>query len=224
MIARLRFARELELASREFARVRLELAHADSSALSILTPVRERAAAGKASAYVWIAAMLERVVRDSLTTAIREISAQAPVFRDLRLSLFALLCDGDFDSISAKSKSAAWEKKITLLERTMDPTVAVLSEHVLPLDGRTIRAEHFDAIWLVLGLQRSSTPSPLHRVALKELADGRNEVAHGNEDPVTFGRRKATSDLLKLIGRVEDVVTHLLSGLDEYLDKQHYKR
>jgi hypothetical protein len=219
-----RFGLELSLASRELTRVRQDVAHSDSGVLSALTPVRERAAASRASAYVWLAAMLERVVRDSLVAAFKEISSHAPTYRDYRLSLFALLCESDFESVVAKSRSGAWGKKVAMLERTMDGGTAVLSEHILPLDGRTIRADHFDAIWLVLGIPGSSTPGPLHRIALGELADGRNEVAHGHQDPVGFGRKKATSDLLKLADRVDEVILHFLSGLDEYIVNRRYKR
>lgn len=219
-----RFTPELALASRELARIRLEVAHSDSALLSPVTPIRERAAASKASAYVWLAAMLERVVRDSLVTSFREISTHAPKYRDLRLSLFALLCEGEFESVASRARGSAWERKVGLLERTSESGAAALSEHVLPLDGRTIRADHLDAIWLVLGLPGQSTPGPLHRVALKDLADGRNEVAHGHFDPVLFGRSKASSDLIKLTNRLDEVIAHLLSCLDAYIDNRQYIR
>lgn len=168
--------------------------------------------------------MLERVVKDAIKATLREIAARAPALKDLRLSLFTLICDSQFESMVSQSKSNAWETKIALLQRTVDPAPALFPEHVLPLDGKTIRAEHFDAIWLVLGLPSSSTPSAVHRLALKELAEGRNEVAHGDQDPVSFGRIKATVDLLNLVNRVDDIVIHLLSRLDEYIEKRIYER
>lgn len=220
----MRFASELTVADKEIARVRLEVAHADSAVMSPLTPIQERAAASRAAAYVWLAATLERIVRDAIQTTLREISVVSPPLRDLRLSLFALLCEGEFDSISTRSRNKSWEAKINVFQRTMESTPTVLSEAILPLDGRTIRAEHFDTIWLVLGLPNDSTPSPIHRIALRDLADGRNEVAHGHKDPVAFGRRKATTDLLKLAMRIEEVITHLLTGLDAYIDGRLYVR
>ncbi|WP_141243353.1 MAE_28990/MAE_18760 family HEPN-like nuclease [Bordetella genomosp. 1] len=220
----MRFNDELERSSREFARIRTEIQNSDSEALSPLTLVRERAVATRAAAYVWLAATLERIVRDALCTAFREISATSPVQQDLRLSLFALLCEGDFASVASRSRSNSWETKIALFQRTVATGPAVLSDEILPLDGRTIRAEHFDTIWLVLGMTAPSVPSPLHRIALKELADGRNEVAHGHDDPVRFGRAKATKDMLNLVARVDDVVTHLLANLDKYVSHKLYLR
>lgn len=220
----MRFTAELTLASRELSRIRADIAHADAAVISALSPIQERGAAVRASAYVWLAALLERIVRGALQTTLREISLLAVPFRDLRFSLFALMCDSEFASISDRSRSTSWEQKIAVFLRTAEPGPAQLPEDVLPLDGRTIRGEHFDTIWLVLGLSTPAVPSPLHRIALKALADGRNEVAHGHIDPVTFGRSKATSDMLAIARRVDEVILHLLVALDDYVDKKHYSR
>lgn len=220
----MRFASELSIAAKELSRIRADIAHADVSAISPFTPVQERAAASRAAAYVWLAATLERVVRDALQDTVREISLLGPPLRDLRLSLFSLICESDFYSVSSRNRSNAWGSKIGLFLRTTEATPTTLSEDVLPLDGRTIRAEHFDTIWLVLGIPSASMPTPLHRIALKDLADGRNVVAHGHKDPVSFGRTKVTVDMLRLTTRVDDVITHLLTELDAYIDRRLFLR
>lgn len=220
----MRFAAELSLVTREFSRVRAEIIHADVADLSPLTPMQEKAAASRATAYIWIAATLERVVRDALKAAIREISSGNSSMRDIRLSLFSLICDSEFASIANRNRSAVWVQKVEMFARTEVTSPAVLSEDALPLDGKTIRADHFDTIWLVFGLANPSVPTPRHRFALKDLADGRNEVAHGHQDPVSFGRKKATSDLLRLTNQIDEVVSHLLAALDAYIDEKHYIR
>jgi len=178
----------------------------------------------RAWAYVWLAALLERIVRDALQATFREITQLAIPVKDLKFSLFSLLCDAEFASIADRSRSNSWEQKIAVFLRTSEAKPALLAENILPLDGRTIRGEHFETIWLVLGLSTPSVPSPLHRIALKDLADGRNEIAHGHMDPVTFGRSKATNDMLGIAKRVEEVIVHLLGSLDAYVDKKQYTR
>lgn len=220
----MRYIAQLEITEKELARIRSEIMHADTAAISRINPLQERAAATRAAAYVWLSAILERVVRESLQSTLREISAASLPLKDLRLSLFSLICEGDFESVATRNRSNAWDTKIALFAKTADATPTILSEHILPLDSRTIRAEHFDVIWLVLGLSNRSLPSPIHRIALKDLAEGRNEVAHGNIDPVSFGRAKATADILNLTKRVDDVITHLLTGLDVYLDHRFFVR
>jgi hypothetical protein len=205
----MRYSAELTLAARELARIRADIAHADAAVISSSSPIQERGAAVRAAAYVWLAALLERIVRDALQATLREISLLTIPVKHLRFSLFSLLCDAEFASIAERSRSNSWEQKIAVLLRTAEANPAFLSEDILPLDGRTIRGEHFDTIWLVLGLSAPSVPSPLHRIALKDLADGRNEVAHGHIDPVTFGRSKATSDMIRIATRVDEVTCPL---------------
>ena len=220
----MRFTSELMLATRELARIRADIAHADTAVISPSSPVQERGAAVRASAYVWLAALLERITRDALQATLREITQLAVPVKDLRFSLFSLLCDAEFASIADRSRNSSWEQKIAVFLRTAEAKPALLAENILPLDGRTIRSEHFDTIWLVLGIGAPSVPSPLHRIALKDLADGRNEIAHGHIDPVTFGRSKATNDMLGIAKRVEEVIVHLLGSLDAYVDKKLYTR
>ncbi|MBU9453649.1 hypothetical protein KTE10_07325 [Burkholderia multivorans] len=220
----MRFTSELMLATRELARIRADIAHADTAVISPSSPIQERGAAVRASAYVWLAALLERIVRDSLQATLREITQLAVPVRDLRFSLFSLLCDAEFASIADRSRSSSWQQKIAMFVRTAEAEPAQLAENILPLDGRTIRGEHLDTIWLVLGLNAPSVPSPLHRIALKDLADGRNEIAHGHIDPVTFGRSKATNDMLGIAKRVDEVILHLLGSLDAYVEKKQYTR
>lgn len=219
-----RFVPALAHASREVTRIRTEISHADAIALSPSSVVRERAVAHRAAAYVWLAAALESVVRAALQEAAREISSLSIPSKQLRVSLFSLICDAEFASIADRSRQATWDAKTKLLSRVLEDAPAALSEEILPLDGRTIRAEHFDTIWTVLGLAGHSLPSPRHRFALKDLADGRNEVAHGHQDPVSFGRTKATVDMLRLIDRVDDVMTHFLVQLDDYLATKSFAR
>lgn len=220
----LRFASELSLLGQELGRIRQDLAHCDGQALGKNPLLQQRAAASKAAAYVWVAAALERVVSDALRSTILEISGLKIPSNRLRPSLFALMCDAEFNSVRSLSRKNSWRKRIELLGRLMDPAAAAIPDGVVPLDSRTVTAEHFDDIWLVLGVGACGVPSAKHRLALRDLADGRNEVAHGHKDPVTFGRKKAFTDLLRLVNAIEDVVTDYLVTLDTYLSSQSYLR
>lgn len=220
----MRFATELGWADREIARVRADLIKADAAEISSSVDVREMAATSKAAAYVWLAAILERIVRDSLQTTLREISVARRPFKEVRLSLFALACDAEFQSIADRSRGNSWQQRINAFLKTVDGSNATFSEEVLPTDGRTIRGEHFDIIWLVFGLVTPSLPTPLHRIALKDLADGRNLVAHGHEDRVTFGRKKASADLIRLSTQVDEIITHYLASLDSYVGLNAFLR
>ena len=97
----IRFGSELTLASREITRIRGDIAHADAIALAS-AGTRERAAAHRAAAYVWLASILERVVRTALQATMREISSLAIPSKNVRVSLFSLICDAEFASVVAR--------------------------------------------------------------------------------------------------------------------------
>jgi hypothetical protein len=70
----------------------------------------------------------------------------------------------------------------------------------------------------------SALPAVRHALALNDLADGRNDVAHGRVAPIAFGRRKVTSDVLRIVDYVEDFGTNLVVAIDEYLSQRQYLR
>lgn len=220
----MRFAAELGKIGTDLAWMRQELAYLDVSDLGGSMPARARNDAAKAFMYVCLAALVERVVRDALRQTVRELSGLALPQSALRTSLFSLLCDAELQSIADRRKQTTWSTRVGMLSRLVASDVAVFSEDILPLDGRTIREDHLEAIWLVLGLAGKAIPGIQHELALRDLANGRNEVAHGHSDPVTFGRTKTVSDLQKLVERVEQVLLHLLAALDTYLGSGAYKR
>jgi hypothetical protein len=192
--------------------------------ISAVSTLRDRAAATKAFIYVWLSAILEKAVKDSLTALLVELNSAGVSQDKVRSSLFSLLCEPELDSISDRKRQLGWESRVALFARVIDKTPAKFLPQILPLDNRTLRGEHFDTIWLVFGLPGTSLPSHLHRAALLDLAEGRNEVAHGTTQPVSFGKAKATSDLVKLASRVEDVICHLVIALEDFIAKKHYVR
>lgn len=219
-----RFSSGLTYATREFARVRNDVNHADAAEISSALPIRERSAALKASVYVWLAATLERVVNESLRELLLEINASGVTQNAIRTSLFGLICDAEFASISDRNRQTSWPMRTAIFGRLVDPTPPNFSPDTLPLDGRTLRAEHFETLWLVFGFPGPALPDPRHRTALKDLAEGRNNVAHGNVDPVIFGKAKATSDVRNLTNHIEDITSHLFATMDDYLNRQLYRR
>jgi hypothetical protein len=85
-------------------------------------------------------------------------------------------------------------------------------------DGHTISLDHFDAMWLALGLAGNWYPSLIHRQAITEVQSRRNEVAHWDIDPVRIGAGRTCNDLIQLISRVTETVEQVMLSLLEFLD------
>jgi hypothetical protein len=206
---------------------RWELRNADPLEISSSPERRAQAARAKAAAYVFIAAALERCFKDVLGAIVLELNARAVPLLKIRTSLFALLCIGEleFQRTSGKQKHLERHQRAAIMFGQVIAGGACTFNPVhLPLDGRTIRHAHFDAVWAVFGLPPPVLPATNYRLALEDLATGRNDVAHGHVDPVAFGRKKAAHDVSRLVGKVEDVVLHLVSAGDAYLQKKLYLR
>lgn len=214
----------LNNAASELDRVRNDLYYVDSSKIHYSSIVRDRSAGMIASSYVWMAAIMEAFLKSSLESLVSEINTTAIPYSQLKMRLFALACAPEFASLQDIRGLNMWNRRVDLLNRLAETATATLSLKALPIDGRTIRPEHLDTVWNVFEIPGNSTPGPRHRIALTDLADGRNSVAHGETDPIRFGRSKVTSDVLRTVNYIEDIVIHTSDALSNYLKNRQYLR
>jgi hypothetical protein len=178
----------------------------------------------RASAYVHLAAAVERLISEIFSGLVGEINALAGKLSDLRLSLFAIASGPNFDALADLRGLKNWHRRCQILSDIESRSILNLDESYLPLDGRTIRPEHLDAAWKVFGFDGPSLPSPLHALALRDLATSRNDVAHGNEPLSVVAGRKSLDDMLRLIERIEEIAIHLWTAAVQYLDATQYLR
>ena len=178
----------------------------------------------QASAYVWLAAAVEALMEGVLAALLDEINLANVRLDNLRLSLFALLQAPQFDSLREVRGIKMWQARAAIFEEMSGTSSCALPADVLPLDGRTIRAYHLDAIWKIFGLPGRSTPDPLHRLVLEDLAEARNQAAHAREELSTIAQRKSLDDLLRFVDRVEEIAIHLWTQSYDYLNSKGYTR
>ena len=184
----------------------------------------DQAAIRKAGVYLYAAAAIERACREGLLAVIAEINAHGVAPERLRVSLFALHCAAALDAIGGGPRSLERVGRAADMFETVFGAAHVPLGTVLPLDGRTPRAAHFATIWRVLGFPGPAVPDPACALALEDLAEGRNDVAHGVRDAIAFGRSKAIADVIRVVGRVEQMVAHLFDSADAYLDQRLFLR
>ncbi|QKW01026.1 MAE_28990/MAE_18760 family HEPN-like nuclease [Streptomyces sp. NA02536] len=177
-----------------------------------------------AASYVYVAAAVEKCINAALTAVIDEVNAASIPHCDLRVSLFAMIESNRLESLQQVRGLKMWKRRQEVFSNLYDSSPCQMSIEYLPLDGRTIRLDHLETIWEVFGFPGSSIPSPLHALALRDLADARNKVAHGEEKASTVAGNKSVTDTLKLFGRVEEVITHFWDAATDYLANQSYRR
>lgn len=95
----------LDLASEAISAARWEIRRADTLSLSVAVDVRDQAARARSTAYVFMAAGLERCTKDCLRRVLGEINSRGVLLKDLRPNLFALQCSGDIDFLRSSGRA-----------------------------------------------------------------------------------------------------------------------
>ncbi len=178
----------------------------------------------RASAYVWTSATLEGFVKALLSAVLSEINKASVPRNALRLSLHSLLTHSSFASLQTIRGLGMWDERVRALMDVNVSTTSLFNTTILPLDGRTLRQQHFEAIWRVFGFRAPSLPRPVCAFALTDLAEGRNALAHGHTSAEDFVRQKTTPQVVRIVSLVEEVVEHLSLAADTYLANSEYRR
>lgn len=190
------------------------------------TPPSSRAleAAAKSALYIWLAAALETFTSALLRAVLQEIENSGCRLDLLHYRLFSIACAAELQSLQDIRGLKMWARRAEILERVGDPAPVTFGNQLLPLDGTTIRPHHLETIFRVFGFAGPVLPAGPHQFALIDLAETRNRLAHGEDDPVTVGRSKAISDVEGLAKRVEEIGLHLLLAAEEFLAAKRYTR
>ncbi|WP_422665413.1 MAE_28990/MAE_18760 family HEPN-like nuclease [Aquipuribacter hungaricus] len=213
---------QLERFSQRAGRIRQDLYYCDVSAPNHAT--RELRVGVRAAAYVYTAAALEALVKDCVTGLLQQLNTKTLSAGQLRLSLLSLIRSPDFDALRDASGMRMWVRRAATLESCQDQHQELFNLAILPLDGRTIRSGHFESLWSIFGFEGDPLPSARHKLALKDLADARNDLAHGDVDSREIAGRKDVTSLLRLVAQIEDCALHLVAAIDSYLAKDLYLR
>lgn len=203
--------------------IRTDLVIADAAMLGS-SGVSKICLTTRATAYVWISATLEVFVKKNLSAILSEVNKAALPRQRIRLSLQSMLGHSSFAALQSVRGLNMWEERARALGQVDSSTYTPFNLAVLPIDGRTLRREHFDAIWQVFGFAPPSIPRPLCTFALSDLAEGRNQLAHGHISAEDFVRSKTTPQVLRILSLVEDVVEHLSLVSDSYITNAEYLR
>lgn len=212
----------LEQFSKQADRVRQDLYYCDVSFSQMAT--RNLRKSIHAASYVYAAAALESYVNLALRAVVEEVNARSVPLSDVRLSLLAISGAAHFSSLQDVRGLKMWIRRVEVLNRVMDSNLCILDVENLPLDGRTIRPDHLSTIWTVFGFDGDPLPGPRHRLALHDIADSRNAIAHGEVGAEVIAGQKSISDTLALIERAEEVVLHFNMTAAAYLSRKGYLR
>lgn len=208
----------------EIDKIRNDLFLADVESINSSLQLRDRSARTISASYVWLCAILEQYVKTSLKILIDEINNSGITYGNLKPCLLSIACHSEFSSLQDVRGMKMWNKRADLLKLLSANTPIVLNGGELPLDGKTIQPTHIESVWRIFEFSNSSLPSPRHKLALIDLAEGRNDLAHGEIPPISFGRNKNVRDCLRTLECVEDIFLHINLTFEQYLNSKSYKK
>ncbi|URN12401.1 HEPN domain-containing protein [Streptomyces radiopugnans] len=158
-----------------------------------------------------------------------ELNNSGLTVSELRPSLRQLAAHATFESLrNLSDHSKLWEKRkyATTLDSCGDPVALPIEvRHAQPpLDGKTLKPEHFNRIWEIYGLPGTSFPAATWAASLQKMALFRNDVAHGNISYVEIFQQagRSVSDVERYVNDINEFAIHLVTTWVSYLQNQGY--
>lgn len=183
----------------------------------------------RALAIVCVMAELESFTKYLIQETHMAINSSAVTMGDLRSSLRQLAAHTTFESLrELNDHSKLWERRkyATTLDACAEPVELPVNRRQAqpPLDGRTLKPEHFNRLWEIYGLPGLSFPSAAWSASLQKMAMLRNDVAHGNISYVEIFQQAgvALSDVERYVDDIVEFLIHLVDSWCQYLSATGY--
>jgi hypothetical protein len=183
----------------------------------------------RALAIVCAVAELEALTRFTIQRAHEELNAASlPVDRFIP-SIRQIVAHNTFESLRLlQDPSKMWERRLyaTTLETCIEiAQFPIVTNHPQPpLDGRTLRPEHFHRLWNIYSLPGYAFPRSAWNASLVKLALIRNDIAHGNLPYVEIFQQAGRSikEVEGYVNHMQDFVAHFHDVWSEYMLNQKY--
>jgi hypothetical protein len=158
-----------------------------------------------------------------------ELNGCTLITRDIRPCVRQLAAHRAFESLKTlEDHSKLWQQRA--YTTTLDQNAEFLELPISakgpqpPLDGRTLRPEHYYRIWAIYGLPGDAFPSVSWAASLQKLALLRNDLAHGNLPFAEIFQQAGVTvpEVENYIDDLAEFSIHLISAWSQYLELRLY--
>ncbi|MFF7953799.1 HEPN domain-containing protein [Streptomyces griseorubiginosus] len=183
----------------------------------------------RALAIICTMAELESLVKTCLQRTHEELNSAGIRTMALIPSVRQVVAHTAFESLrTLQDHSKMWERRS--FTTTLDANVEVASFPIErshpqpPLDGKTLKPEHFFRLWQIYQLPGSPFPNPRWPGALQKLALARNDLAHGNlpYHEIFQQAGRAVPNIESYVNDVSDFAAHFVATWNTYLENEAY--
>jgi len=174
--------------------------------------------------FVLLYAALEFTVTSVVSEFLTAIKKEEKRNSELKMYYLGVALHSEFKSLMMAGDKAAWQKRMSLIDKLFSDTPAAIDESVFPSNGSNIAYDQLEHLWKVFDLPGRILPVGVEVYHLTELRDHRNSIAHGREVCSSIGRRFTSEALVARLGLVELLCGHILSAFEEAFENNLYLR
>ncbi|MFF0432393.1 HEPN domain-containing protein [Streptomyces sp. NPDC004327] len=183
----------------------------------------------RALAIVCSMAELESFTKYLIQDTHSALNASTIQVGDLRATLRQLAAHTTFESLrELNDHGKLWERRryATTLDACAEPAEFPINRKQAqpPLDGKTLKPEHFNRLWEIYGLPGVSFPVASWGASLQKMAMLRNDVAHGNIAYTEIFQQAgvAIADVERYVDDIVEFLIHLVDSWSQYLNARGY--
>jgi hypothetical protein len=183
----------------------------------------------RALAIVCTMAELESLIKTSVQRTHEELNAAGIQTLQLIPSMRQVVAHTAFESLrSLQDQTKMWERRsfTTTLESCSEVAKFPIerSHPQPPLDGKTLKPEHFYRLWQIYQLPGDPFPNPGWPGSLQKMAMARNDLAHGNlpYHEIFQQAGRSIKDIESYVASVSDFSSHFVDSWNKYLASEDY--
>jgi hypothetical protein len=167
--------------------------------------------------FVALYGVWEYAVSSAVDAAVEEIRRQGLPLSSLRLDLLGFLLHWDYDAVSKCGRETMWERRISLLQKTVSVDPFAAASLPFPNDGSHYRAAQLQTIWGIFGITTVGiVPDIRLQGRIGEMVDHRNDIAHGNVTAASVGCRYSEAQIRQIIAAVQELCLHVVTTLETH--------
>ncbi|WP_338597127.1 HEPN domain-containing protein [Saccharopolyspora sp. SCSIO 74807] len=183
----------------------------------------------RGAAVVGICAELEHLTRFAIGSTHSELNSLKISYKELSPCLRQLAAHEVFESLrDLRDHKKIWDRR--RFATTLDVTDSIIQLPVTkgsiqpPLDGKTLKPEHYYRIWAIYGLPNDTFPQVSWGASLQKAALMRNDIAHGNLPFAEIFKQAGSSspEVERYVDEVSAFAQHFTDTWITYIAQRQY--
>lgn len=175
----------------------------------------------KGFVFVQLYGLIEFTVIKTVQKAIFYINSDNLKVNQLKPVILSLALSPHLDSLSQIGKNK-WQKRFNLFEKIEQNILVNIEDTLLPTNGQNIQAQQLESIREVFCISRPLIHDVMFTTRIKEIANYRINIAHGNISSAEIGSNFTTTDLSSRLTEVSNFCSHFIDVFNEYIANKHY--